>query len=52
MARPGAEQIPDRPHRELTLTDSKSVLIEGAGCHVQEEAGRELADEIGKWWLG
>ena len=32
------------------LPNSHTVIIEGAGHFVQDDAGEDLVDEIGKWW--
>lgn len=37
---------------EAALPNHHTVLIQGAGHYVQEEAGERLADEIRKWWPG
>jgi len=37
---------------EQLLSNHHTVMIEGSGHFVQEEAGEQLADEIRKWWPG
>lgn len=45
-------RTPYRQQWEKLLSNHHTVIIEGAGHFVQEEAGEQLADEIRKWWPG
>ena len=47
-----AFRTPQRKQWENLLSNHHTVIIEGAGHFVQDEAGEQLADEIRKWWPG